>query len=149
MSNDVVMMLTERGMKILLEELGKNNQAQEVFTKLSEQEDEEPSQEEVDEYVDGYMDYLHLEPKPVNYNEETKAVVDYLSQEGYPVRLVDIRNHMIKQGFEWTVKTSTQRMQKIMKKEPNVINVVYGKYTYDGGELDDDNISEESEEREV
>ena len=137
--SEVVMMLTERGMRILMEELRKGgNQPHEVFSRLSEP---EPSEEDVNELVEEYLDYK--EPKQVNYNEETRAVVDYLVQEGEPVRLADIREHMQELGYHgWEMKTSTQRMQKIMKEVPNISNLRYGMYEYIGGEEDDNNSNE-------
>ena len=134
--DETVMMLTERGMRILLEELSKGGQTQKIFARLAEP---DPDPNEVDELVEGYLGYK--EPKQENNNEETEIVVDFLSQIGRPVKLAEIREHMIDQGlgFGWTVKSSTQRLQKIMKQEPRIVNVGFGKYIYLGGDNNDSN----------
>lgn len=152
MRDDVVMMLTERGMRILMEEMRKGSQPQEVFTRLSQEEQEpEPEQEEIDQLVKSYLDYKDNN-KPENYKEkqdrELREVIWFLVQSGEPQQLAKIRERMVEKGFDWTVKTSTQKMQKLMKKEPNIINVGYGKYTYHGGETIDYS-SEDDETGEV
>jgi len=150
MRDDVVMMLTERGMRILIEEMRKGSQPKEVFTRLS-QEELEPEQEEVDQLVKSYLDYKENN-KPENYKEkqdrELREVIWFLVQSEEPQQLASIREHMVEKGFDWTVKTSTQKMQKLMKKEPNIINTGYGKYTYHGGETID-HSSEDDETGEV
>lgn len=150
MRDDVVMMLTERGMRILIEEMRKGSQPQEVFTRLS-QEELEPEQEEVDQLVKSYLDYKGNN-KPENYKEkqdrELREAIWFLVQSEEPQQLASIREHMVEKGFDWTVKTSTQKMQKLMKKEPNIINTGYGKYTYHGGEAID-RSSEDDETGEV
>ena len=140
---EVVMMLTEKGMRILFEELRKGSKPEHVFDALADAE-REPSQDEVDELVKGYEEYKSAKNKEIVDHDRTKRlVVDYLIQEGKPVQLADIRYYLQSKGVYWNTKISTANMQRIMKTEPNVVNVGFGKYAYEvQGGTDDDQTRE-------
>lgn len=136
---EVVMMLTEKGMRILFEELRKGSSPEHVFDALANAE-QEPSQDEIDELVKGYEEYKSANNKEIiDHDKTTRLVVEYLIQEGKPVQLADIRNYLQSKGVYWNTKKSTANMRRIMKIEPNVVNVGFGKYAYEvqGGTNDD------------
>lgn len=122
MSEEIVMMLTEKGMRIFMEEMRKAEPVEEV--------DEE---EEIEKLADEYLRVTKkVKAKSVNYNEMIK---DYLKEAGRPVKSDELtRAVMDKAGGTLEPKQAYNKIRKAFTEEPTIIKEGYGCYGYEDQE---------------
>lgn len=119
MNEEIVMMLTEKGMRIFMEEMRKSESVEEI--------DEE---EEIEKLADEYLRVTKkAKPKAVNYNEMIK---DYLKEAGRPVKSDELtRIIMDKAGGDLEPKQAYNKVRKAFNEEPTIIKEGYGYYGYE------------------